>query len=214
MKPEEKAEIILWDWLKTKGVNIQEIYFNRVNKLNAPIFITQGINKKPDFLIKIDDGYGIKYYALEIKSSDNSKNILRASKILDKYLIHYLKGETTYFINDKKIKLRGFLIASEQSPNGYLFKNETWIDNTIKEGGLSKYNVATKYKIIPKREGTRSFEFIRYLWEEYSKFRNKFIEKLDVGIILGNTEDNFFPYIFISNFYTKKEKWTQRWWKI
>jgi len=34
MKPEEKAEIILWDWLKTKGTYIEEVYFNRKNELN------------------------------------------------------------------------------------------------------------------------------------------------------------------------------------
>ena len=30
MKPEEKAEIILWDWLKVNGEFIKEIYFNRI----------------------------------------------------------------------------------------------------------------------------------------------------------------------------------------
>ena len=34
MKPEEEAEIILWDWLKTKSQYVEEIYFNRKNKLN------------------------------------------------------------------------------------------------------------------------------------------------------------------------------------
>lgn len=212
MKPEEKAEIILWDWLITKSKFVEEVFFNRKNKLNAPVFTTKGINKKPDFIIKINNGYEIKYYAIEVKSADNSKNIIQSSKIIDLYLKNYNSNKTRYFIKEKKIKLNGFLIASDKSKFGHLFKEESWIDNTSKDAGLSKFQVATKYKIIPKKEGSRTFEFIRILWDNYAKIREN--TKLDVGIIIGNFEDNFSPYIMITNFYYKKERWSQRWWKI
>ncbi len=102
MKPEEQAEIILWDWFKTKSKNIEEVYFNRKNKIKAPIFKTEGINKKPDLILKINDGYKIQYYAIEVKSSNNSKNILQASKILDKYLLHYSKVKLLISLKIKK----------------------------------------------------------------------------------------------------------------
>ena len=213
MKPEEKVEIILWDWLKTKSKSVEEVYFNRKNKLNAPIFKTN-TNERPDLLIKINDGYGIKFYAIEVKNSNISKNILSASKILDKYLKNYLNKKTKYFINNKEIKIKGFLIATNDSLKGYLFKNESFEDNTIKEQGKSKYLAATKYKIIPKKEGRRTFEFIRLIWELYSHFRNDFKEKLDVGIVIGNSEDNYSPYLMITNYYELKKRWSQRWWKI
>jgi len=214
MKPEEKAEIILWDWLKTKGKYVEEIYFNRKNLLNRKKFRVTGNIKIPDLLIKINDGYQIKYYAVEVKSSDNSKNILKASKILDTYLKNYLDKKTKYFIEEKQIELKGFLIASDKSPQGHLFKKELWINNTIKEEGESKYNAATKYKIIPKKEGNRTFEFIRFLWEIYSKFRNNYSKKLDVGIIIGNSEENNTAYMMITNFNNKKNKWGQRFWRM
>ena len=214
MKPEEEAEIILWDWLKTKSQYVEEIYFNRKNKLNSNKFKVEGIQEKPDFVIKINDGYGIKFYAIEIKSSDNSKNILQASKILDKYLKNYLNKKTIYFIEEKEIKLEGFLIATNNSPKGYLFKKESFIDNTIKKDGESKYNAAIKYKIIPKKEGSRTFEFIRFLWEIYGKFRNDFKDKLNVGILIGNSEDYYSPYFMITSYYKIKKRWSQRWWKI
>lgn len=214
MKPEEKAEIILWDWLKTKSYSIEEVYFNRKNKLGAPIFTTKGINKKPDLIIKINNSFEEKFYAIEVKSSDNSKNILQASKIIDKYFKNYIEKKTTYIIQGKKIKLNGFLIATDKSPEGHLFKKEDWIHNTNKEEGESKYNAAVKYKIIPKREGNRTFEIVRILWEFYGKIRNDFEEKLDLGILIGNFEDNFNPHIMITNYYKKNKRWTQRWWKI
>lgn len=215
MKPEEEAEIILWDWLKTKSSFIKEVYFNRVNILNAPVFTTTGINKKPDLILKIDDGYSIKFYAVEVKSSNKSKNILNASKIISNYFKNYSEKRTLYFIAGKQIELNGFLIATEQSSKGYLFKNEQLsIDNSIQSQGDSKYIASTKYKIIPKIEGGRTFEFVRYLWEEYGKIRNNYLCKLDCGIIIGNSEDNFYPFIFITNFNHLKKRWSQRWWKI
>ena len=56
LNPEEKAEVILWDWLKTKGCNIEEIYFNRRNKIGWKTFFVKGIQKMPlwwmgDFII-------------------------------------------------------------------------------------------------------------------------------------------------------------------
>ena len=215
MKPEEKTEIILWDWLKTKSKYVEEIYFNRKNKLNSPVFKTKGITSaKPDLIMKINDGYGIKFYAIEVKNSEKSKNILNASKIIDKYLKDYINKKTTYLIENKEIKLKGYLIATDSSLKGYLFRKEIIIDNTIKEEGKSKYYAATQYKIIPKREGGRTFEFIRLLWELYSHFRNDFEEKLDVGILIGNDEDSFSPYLMITNYYELKKRWSQRWWKI
>jgi len=214
MKPEEKAELIIWDWLKNYSFKVVEVYFNRVNEAHAPVFTTTGINKKPDFIIKLQDSWGIKYYAIEVKSCEKSKNVLNASKILDKYLKHYLNNETKYFINDKEIRLRGFLIATENSKLGYLFKFERFIDNSNIEDGESKYQAATKYRIIPTKEGSRTFEFIRFLWEIYGKFRNDYDNKLDVGILIGNTEMEFKPYMMITSYYLKTNRWSQRWWAI
>ncbi len=214
MRPEEQAEIILWDWLKTKGKFVERIYFNRKNLLNWGTFRVVGDTKIPDFIIMMNDGYSTRYYAIEVKPSNNSKDILKASKILDSYSKNYLKQKTEYFIGEEKIELNGFLIATDKSPEGHLFKTESWIDNTLKEEGESKYNAAVNYKLIPKKEGNRTFEFVRFLWQIYGEFRNDYNKKLDIGIVLGNAEEENSPYMMITNFYEKKNRWTQRWWKM
>jgi len=192
---------------------VEEVYFNRTNKLNWKTFSVTGKDQsKPDFLIKINDGYSVQYFAVEVKSKEKSKNILKASKIVYLYLKNYQENKTKYLIDNKEIKISGFLISSDSSLNGYLFKKEELIDNSSNIESKSKFTAATKYKIIPLKEGHRTFEFVRTLWEEYSRIRNNYKNKLSIGIIIGNTEDNLNPYMMISNHNDKR--WSQRWWKI
>ena len=169
MKPEEEAEIILWDWLKTKGENIKEVYFNRINKLNWKTFFVKGKNKKkPDFIIELKNK---KYCAVEIKNSAKSKNIIDANKIVD-YFKFYVTKETEYYLFEKleKIDISFFLIATNESPKGYLFQDEKLINNLESKSESKLY--ITKIGLIPKYEGNRTFEFIRFLWNNYSKIRN------------------------------------------
>jgi hypothetical protein len=217
LKPEEKAEIILWDWLKTKGKKIEEVYFNRINKLNAPVFTTKGINKKPDLLIKINRGYGIEFIAVEVKSSEQSKNIHDAQKILD--YKKYIKNKTKYFIENNEIRISHFVIATENSPKGFLFMNETnIIDNTLSNDNWRKTN--SKYNLEPKKEYSLTSMFVRNLWGNFRFFRkeNEMLnDSPSLGILMSNfAEKDFSPYLMIMNYnnHLKKSKWGARWWKI
>jgi len=211
MKPEAMAELILWDWLMTKASHVERVYFNRKNPLNAPVFKVKGTRRIPDLVVRINDGYKIKNYVIEVKDSSQSQNILKGDKIVDTYLVDYVSNKTKYFIEGKQIKVDGFLIASQESPRGHLFKQEEILDNFIDKQKKSKHLVATKYKIIPRREGKRTFEFVRILWHTYGKFRDELKEKPSIGILIANSEDNYSPHMMITNF---KKRWSQRWWKI
>jgi hypothetical protein len=68
LKPEEKAEIILWDWLREYG----NIYFNRKNKVCAEIFSVRGkIKEIPDFVFETVVFGKKEYFAIEIKEEVN-----------------------------------------------------------------------------------------------------------------------------------------------
>ena len=212
MKPEEESELIIWDWLKTKSQYVKEVYFNRKNILNWKIFSVKGLQKKPDFIVEVDKGYGIEYIAIEIKSSENSKDILNARKIIS-YLENYQKKETIYFIGEKEIKIKHFIIATENSPKGYLFWNETLIDNLSQPENKSKH-YATNLGIIPRYEGNRTFEFVRTLWNIYGDIRNNYEEKCSIGILIGDANDSFHPKIMINNYNMNKKRWGQRFWEL
>lgn len=211
-KPEEKAEIILWDWLKTKGIAVIDVYFNRANKVGWKTFSVKGIQRKPDFIIEIDNGYGREYIAVEVKSSNNSKDILDAHKIID-YWGRYVKKETAYYIKEQSIKIKHFVIATDNSPKGYLFDDETLLDNLADTSSKSKHYIAS-IGLIPRFEGNRTFEFVRFLWNLYGKVRINFEEKCGLGILIADVDKGFVPKLMITTYYEVKKRWSQRWWQI
>ena len=115
LKKESKAEIILWEWLTTKGISVKSIYFNKkTNIVLAPYFQTKGLHKKPDLLIEIDGYFGKKYIAVEVKTSDHNREIHDAGKIMD-YYKNYVFNKTKYLINGEEVVISHFVIATENS---------------------------------------------------------------------------------------------------
>jgi len=229
MKPEEKAEIILWDWLKTNRENsfIEEVYFNRKNQVNAPIFQTSGLNKKPDFLIKIDRGYGMEYIAVEIKDATKSQRVYDANKILRVYYLNYIKGKTNYFIDKEEIKINHFVIATQFSPLGHLFKKgkETRLINNLTETDDDKWRkVLAKYGQEPIFEWSATEQFQRNLFSQFKEFRKeyKLIDTPSIGTLYSQVLEKGItkkiPYIFIMNYNNYnpdfKVKWGCRYWRI
>lgn len=191
MKPEEQTEIELWDWFKTYSNNIVEIYFNRVNQLGCKVFKVKGESKeKPDFVIAFDIGYGLKYIAIEIKTGLIYKDVCDSSKIFSVYYQNYISGKTEYFIDDSKIEINHFCIATSFSKYGKLFKD---YDNKVNDNAKPNENevwrmLAFNNHIIPRYEFQRTKDFLRRLWSDFRMFRKKNIMKIkpSLGIIVSD----------------------------
>lgn len=217
VKSEERAEIIIFDWLKNEGCSVLDIYFNRSNKINAKIFQTSGLNKKPDFVIKIDRGYGVEYIAVEVKPAFSSKNIHRGKKILD-YYENYLLGQTKYLIEKKPIKISHFVLVSDQCINSRLFDYDPIVFDNLQCNDHWRQTNA-KYNLEPKKEYSRTSDYVRGLWEDFKRLREKYnLKKLggsSLGIIM-NDIDSKKPHLMIMNFnsHLKNPKWGARYWRI
>lgn len=219
MKPEVKAEIILYDWLITKSLNIIKVYFNRKNELDAPKFRVEGeIKRIPDFIISINTIKGIEYIAIEIKDATKSKNVQDSQKILDYYKNYYLK-KTKYFIENTEIKINLFCVATNYSPKGYLFKEEFkefLEDNKIDHEHLLKYNK------FPRYEYRRTHDFTRGIISRFKDLRKELKIKYNspgMGILISNTKINPFVYYhgvkYLDNsFYNKKSMWAEKFWRL
>jgi len=220
MKPEEKVEIMLWDWLKTKSVSIKEVYFNRTNKINAPVFTTTGINKKPDLLIDFDRGFGSEIIAVEVKCCTRSKDVHDSGKILG-YYENYIDKSTKYFIDEKEIFINHFVVATENSIKGFLFKDEFGFKNNLDEkdnpdNEFKRTNA--RYKLIPEVEGIRTADFQRRLWSEWRSYKKRLkLEKQklpSIGIIISDIKSKeqkpfLFTMIYV-DWLDKKKSWRQR----
>lgn len=214
MKPERTVEIILWDWLRQNQGDVEEVYFNSTNELGWKKFRVEGLQQKPDLIIQINKGYGSKFFAVEVKNGEDSLNVLKGWKIVNIYFKNYIEEKTKYFIEDKQIEIDTFLIATQFSLKGYLFKDESIIDNLSEPEKKSKFTAANKYKIIPRKEGHRTFEFIRFLWRTYAEIRNNYNKKVGLGILIADSEQEYKPSIMITYYNIKTKRWSQRWWRL
>lgn len=216
IKPERQTEIILWDWLKTRSETVKRIFFNSKNEISAMTFTVRGTQKKPDLLVEIDRGYGLEYIAVEVKTSEDSRAIHDANKIQD-YYMDYVTKRTTYYIDNITIKINHFAIATENSLKGFLFEGEDKLaikDNTTESE--SHRIVSASYGLIPKKEYSRTCDFVRSLWSSWRRSCkvNLDNEKPSIGIIISNPRADPNPYLFTMIYVDwlkdKKSKWGQR----
>lgn len=213
-KPEERVEIILSEWFTDFKI---PFWFNRFSKSlkNDNIFYTKGLMEKPDLVI-FSDKYPINgYIAIEVKTSNNSKDIYDSSKIL-KYLKNYNEGKTKYFINNKEIKIKLFIVATENSIEGKLF-NE--IEKETPDINSKWHKILLETKNEPLFEFSKTKHYLRQLWATWRQIIKRNNNEVGCGILLSsalNEGINYkIPYIFCQlnykGFYDKKERWHVRW---
>ena len=200
MKPEEKVELILWDWLRTEG----EVYFNRKNMLNCKTFKVIGTKgSKPDFLFSFKDFNKIRFVAIEIKEGDTNKNVFNSNKILSKYYLDYVEGKAKYYISDKKIDIDFFVVATQYSIFGKLIKEDNQIVDNIDKGQNDIWRkMSVESKTLPRCEYLRTRDFLRNLWSDFSsirKVREKNKEQYKnvpaLGILTSDILKDFHPTI-------------------
>ena len=192
MKPEEEVEIILWDWLKTRSENVQEVYFNRRNKLNWKVFTTSELNKKPDLIVKISEGF----IAIEVKNGGVNRNIFNSFKILNIYYKNFTNGKTKYFIDNKEIKIDYFVVATQFSRFGKIFYDDTKIIDNIDKGQNDAWRkMSAKSKTLPRCEYEKTRNFLRMLWSLFRDFRNKNDSNIKpgLGILISDIIIDFSP---------------------
>jgi hypothetical protein len=216
LKPEERAEVILWDWLRKYG----NVFFNRQNKLSEKIFNIKGKTKEiPDFIFETVMFGKREYFVIEIKDGDRGSNIRQSNKIFSKYLLNYISGKTEYFVNSKKIEINRFLVATQNSPNGFLFSYGDKIVSN--EYPNNNYWLG---KNVPRLEFSRTKDFGRSILQDYSNWRkvNKYKNGPAIGWLVSDIIINFtekelktqkgmvgIPLIQGVNWNTKLNRWGQ-----
>jgi len=209
MKPEEKAEIVIYNALRPL---VNEIYFNRKNKLNCPIFKCSG-SKTPDLILKTRNN---KYIVLEVKPAINSRNLQQGvNQLFDRYYLRYSMNQVKYFIDNKVIIIDHFAIISDcMITKGHLFRNKELLVDNLKECSQHKSDSILKYKIMPRYEYSRTYDIIRSLFATFREFRLKkpelLLNKAGLGIIMKDYETK--KFMLFTMCYTKQ--WRHHYWEL
>ena len=226
MKPEEKAEIILWDWLMNKGKFVKEVYFNRKNEWNGVFSVKGTHGRKPDLVVKIDKGFGLDYIAVEVKSSKRGKDVYDACKILD-YYEEYFSGKAKYFIEKEEIKIAHFAIATDNSIIGHLLYDEEKMFDNYKDSDNPEF----KKQLVdagcyPQLEFYATGLYLRILWANWRRLAKRCCNNKvwtgtkapSIGIFMTELRNDLRePYFFTMVFcdwLDKKSSWGQRFWKL
>jgi len=212
MNPETIVEVELGNWFKKW--NIPYWYNRKISKINnTNIFTVKGSQKKPDIII-FSQNYPINgHIAIEVKNSNDSKNVHDSTKIIN-YLTNYKNKRTTYYINNKLIEIKVFAVATQNSIKGKLYNNEkkVWPTNTK----WHKILQATKNE--PPYEYDRTKEYIRLFWGMWRATRENIEPGLGVVLsgILNNSKSTpwLFYQMFFKPYYKNKERWNVRWTQI
>ncbi len=150
----EKIQVMrdVADWVKIFG---WQPYFNQKNPDGYPIFHAN-TNSKADLLLQ-KNRYNI---LVEIKTGNEHQDILDGVDQTWRYIGEYYSGRAIYSINNNKIIIDAFVLASKFSKSGYLYVKESNIN-------FLEYTYLTEnYQMIEK---PITHTTTRFLWRQWEK---------------------------------------------
>jgi hypothetical protein len=201
MKPEEKAEVIIWQALRPF---VKEIYFNRKNKIHAPVFYCTGY-KTPDILLKTNNN---KFIVMEVKPANKDAKVQSGkNQLLERYYFPFMVGAVEYFIEGKQISPDHFILMTEMMVlKGYLFENREDLIDNLEDSDRHKEICIKKYKIMPRFEYSRTYDLTRSLFSQLKEFRDQnpklIVKRPGLGIIMKDYETK--EYMLFSMSYYKQ----------
>ncbi len=166
--------------------------------------------RRPDIVCGRDDVWS----AIEVKRGGIG-DIQRSYKILD-YACEYCGG-ALYVSDDGGVNITNFLVATEFSPRGHLFKDEHVTSEEWQKKQSNCYKKVGGY-ITPLLEWQRSADFVRSIWKTW-RARDS-MRHLNIGVLLSNINDRettldnrSVPKKFVMHYSKRSQRWGQ-WWKI
>ena len=197
----EKTAIrnIIVPWLEDTGYSV---YIEKQ-------FVVKGSGgRRPDIIC----GTKNVWSAIEVKIGKIA-DIQSSYKIIE-YATEY-RGGARYFVDDVEILITNFLVATEFSTKGYLFKDDVLPSKKWREKQAEQH---TKRPFIePYWEMQRSADFVRSVWKIWKDRDN--MRNLNIGVLLSSVNDSQktldatpIPKMFVVHYSKSSSRWTT-WWK-
>jgi len=152
-----------------------------------------------------------KNYLIEVKPDDRQGSIREGAAQIVDYYFQYINGDINYFVNENKIKIDGFLLATDSSLRGVMSRDETLI-NFSNNFHATAYSLVKKYSgCLPYGDGDFSFHTIRDVFKHHNRRYDKKSMTLKplIGFLRAYDENNNTPFMF-AKLWTLKG-WKQKW---
>jgi len=214
LKPEEKAEIILYNWLRPK---VKEIYFNRKNIINAPTFKTKSETREiPDLIIATKEG---QYIVVEVKPSKDTYKVTEGKyQLIDQYFKPYLENKLKFYIEDKEIDISSFVLATDLASQGRLCRpstKEVLLDNIEDELERNKIACVLDYKTMPRYEYKCDHDLVRDMFKNTNQYLKKnkgnVVNFTGIGVLYADYKTKV-PMIYVKK--KINNRWGQHYWRL
>ncbi len=138
---EKEAKRIVGEWLKNYGC---DVYNETKNEWNWPVFTFKGI-ERPDLLVhkSSEDGKDI-WIAVEVKNGDKCDPIITGFYQVLRQFYAYISGQSTFSVSNRQIALQAFTLATNNSPNGFLYRKEKPFEILIHNVSRYRRNLKSK----------------------------------------------------------------------
>jgi hypothetical protein len=162
---EKEAKRIVGEWLQSCGC---DIYDEVKNEWNWPVFTFKG-SERPDLLVhKSSKGGKDIWIAIEVENGDECDAIITGFYQVLRQFYAYISGQSTFSIGSEQIALQAFALATNNSPDGFLYKEEEPFDILIHN--VSKYRRTLKrleeFPEVMSDIKKKVIEPLRYPWPE------------------------------------------------
>jgi len=181
--PEEAVKIGLAEWIETDGDadvywEKEPSYWKDKPQFRRPTFrVTDGSGKKPDLLIKT----GKRTFAVEVKDAEDTSSVHTGAVENFVYWKEYSLTGTEYIIESDAVDIDAFLLATQYSPEGSLFKRFDCVTKPESRNEDPPGNLDPPVWFIPQWEYHNTKGTTRSMWRQ-AKYR----AKEEDGISWGN----------------------------
>lgn len=185
MKKEAEVQKELSDWL-TDSFPV-EVYWAEDFEENTDyntFTVENSGGEKPDLLV-----CGKRTIAIEVKNGNDSSNVYDGIVELNDYLKDMLNNDPTYLVQGEEKKPEIFLLATQHSVEGRLFKEER--EPERRDGTESGKQYPIKQGNLPRFEWYRT--------EALAQIQSRIAKKIEkplpigIGVLLSSKLDNTAP---------------------
>lgn len=170
--PEHETKHSLTKWLESHGARV---WWEESNAFDHDLFTIdrdgQTPQSRPDLVVELDG----RAFVIEFKPGESKSGVYDALLQIHGYWMNHIVHDQNYIVEDRPVKIDGFLTATKHSRFGRVFSAEHEGDlQTLEEMDDGRASCA-EYGQLPPAEWGMTEQHVRTLWRLGAKSQENLI---------------------------------------